>query len=172
MWVDIGGKDLHFVGLLERLDLFLQHDGHGVGLLAGGTAAHPDPEDVTGGPARKKTGNHLRPQHLEDFRVSEKTRDADEQIPEQSLCLRRVFLQKPQIVLFLEDLVDGHAPLHLAHQGVVLVLGKILAGTIPQHDADLFECVLFFGVRGCGRVLVFAEGVGRSWTGIWSGAST
>ena len=41
--VDICGKNLHRERLLQLLQLLLNEDGDGIGLLSGGTTAHPNP---------------------------------------------------------------------------------------------------------------------------------
>ena len=68
--VDVGGKHLYGVALLECLHALLKQDGNGIGLLTSGTASSPDPHYAASGLVGKKLGNDLIFEHLEGFRVT------------------------------------------------------------------------------------------------------
>ena len=114
--------------------------------------------------ARRLAGKELRDdlflEGREGFRVAEEIGDADQEVPEERLHLRRVLLQVAHIPVQPVDLVDGHAPLHAADHGVLLVEGKVMARLGAQEDTDLFQGVFRLGGRGRDRAGPFAEGVG------------
>ena len=147
--VNVGGKDLHLETLLQRLHVLLEQDGDGIGFLAGGTAGHPDADHCAGGLAGKKPRDDLFLQRRERLRVAEEIGDADQQIAKERLHLGRGLLQVAHVLVQPLDLVDGHAPLDAADDGVLLVLGKIVAGLGAQQDEDLLQRV--FGLGGSGE---------------------
>ena len=77
-------------------------------------------------------------QDVEGLRVAEKVGDADQQVAKEGIQLARVVLHVAQILIQLLDLVQGHAPLDAADEGILFVLGEIVAGAGAQHGADLF----------------------------------
>jgi hypothetical protein len=57
--VDIGGENLHLEALLLIFHVFAQQHRNGIGFLAGGTARHPDANDLVGKLAGEKLWNDL-----------------------------------------------------------------------------------------------------------------
>ena len=138
---DAGGKDAAaglFDGLLsmsvaktctlkvlsQRLQMLLEQDGDGIGLLAGGTAGHPDPNRPACGLVGKKARDDLCLEGFEGLRVAEEAGDADQQVTKEGIYLRRVSLQVAKILVRPLDLVDGHAPLDAAGEGGLLCIGR------------------------------------------------
>ena len=66
-----------------------------------------------------------------------------------------VLLQIAHVLVQPLDLVDGHAPLDAADDGVLLVLGEVVAGLGAQQDEDLLQRVLGLGRRGSEQVEAF-----------------
>ena len=83
--------------------------------------------------------------------IAEETRHADQQFLEEQIQLLRILLQVADVVGDLVDLVDAHAALDPAVEGVLLVEGKVVAGVGAQQDDRLFQGALrlvfqrFFG---------------------------
>ena len=76
--VDIGGKDLDFVGLREVLETLLNEDGDGIGFFAGGTTADPNTYGATWGHALEEARNSDMFQRVKGIAIAEKTGHADE----------------------------------------------------------------------------------------------
>ncbi len=145
MRVDVGGEDLDLETLFQGLDMLLQQDGDGIGLLPCGAAADPDPYLLTHGLAGKELRDNLLLEGGKGLRVAEEVRNADQQIAKESLRLLGCLPQIAQVVLLSLDLVDSHTPLHPADKGVVFILGEIVAGPVAQQDAYLFQVVFTSG---------------------------
>ena len=138
------------LSLLQRL---LEDDGQGIGLLPGRAAGHPGPQRLAGRAAGQQRRDDLLPQLLPRRRVAEKARHPDQQLLEEQIQFLGVLLQEADIGGDLVDLVDAHAPLDPAVDGVLLVQGKVVAGLRPQQDDDLFQGALrlvFQGQSGLG----------------------
>ena len=70
------------------------------------------------------------------------------QIAKEGLHFGRGLLQVADVLTQPFDLVDGHAPLDAAADGVLLVLRKVVAGLGAQQDEDLSHRVFGLGSRG------------------------
>ena len=160
MAVDVGGEHLHPETLLQRLQMLLKQDGDGIGLLAGGTARHPDPYQCARGLAVKEAWDDLFLERLERLRVAEEMGDADQEVAKEGLRFGRVLLQVAYVPVQPLDLVDGHAPLDAAAYGVFLVLGKVVTRLGAQQDEDLFQRVFGLGGRRRERARRSSERVG------------
>ena len=159
--VNIGGEHLHLVVLSESLQVFLEKDGEGICLLAGGTAGRPDADHRTCRLTLKNSGHDLLLEGLEGLRIPEEIGHADQQIAKQRLDLRRVLLQIIDIHLHRFYLKNGHAAGNAAVDGIELVLGKVVTGLTAQQDKDLPQGVLGLECRGGGRPGRPAEGLGH-----------
>ena len=74
--------------------------------------------------------------------IAEEIRHADQQLLEEQIQLLRVLLQVADVGRHLVDLVDAHAPLDPAIEGVPLVERKVVAGVGAQQDDGLFQGAL------------------------------
>ena len=124
----IRGEHLHLETLPQQIHVLLEQDGDGTGLLAGGTAGHPDADHGASVLAGKKSWDDLFLQRRERLRVAEETGNADQQIAKEGLHFGRGLLQVADVLTQPFDLVDGHTPLDAAADGVLLVLRKVVAG--------------------------------------------
>ena len=148
--VQVGGKDLQGkaplgLDLLQRL---LEHDGQGIGLLPGGAAGHPRPQGLAGRPAGDERRDGLFAQMLPGGGIAEEARHADQQLLEEQIQLLGVFLQVPDIVGNLGNLVDAHATLDPAVEGIPLVQGEVVAGVGSQQDDGLIHGALRLVFQG------------------------
>ena len=106
-------------------------------------------------------------QLLPGRRVAEEARHPDQQLLEEQIQLLRILLQVADVSRDLVDLVDAHAPLDPAVEGVLLVEGKVVAGLGAQQDDDLFQGALrlvFQGQSGLGderRALEIGDDLAR-----------
>ncbi|MEZ4601249.1 MAG: hypothetical protein R2940_15775 [Syntrophotaleaceae bacterium] len=146
--VDIGGKDLDLELPLHPVHQLQQHDGDGVGLLAGGTPRHPDPHRPVGGMFLEHLLQFIL-QGGESLQIAEKAGDVDQQIDEQGLGLGSVAAQEAEVVFEALEAVQGHAALYAAAQGVLLVTGEIVAGGFLHQVEDLID-PLFQSIFGPG----------------------
>ncbi len=158
--VNVGGEHLHFEILLQFLHALLQQDGDGIGFLAGGTAGHPDADGCAGRLAGEESRDDLFLERGERLRVPKETGDTDQEIAKERFHLARVLLQIADIPVQPLDLVDGHAPLDAADDGVPLVLGKVMTGLGAQQQEDLLQRVLGLGGWGRDRMGRLSERVG------------
>ena len=139
--VDVGGENLHPDGLLlvSFLDQLAQHDGHRVGLLAGGTGRHPDPEGVLALHMILKVAAELRLERLEGLCVPEEAGDVDGEILKQRLDLVWRVFQPSQVHRDVGDLLALHAPVDAANQRGPLVAREIVAGARPDQPQDALQ---------------------------------
>ena len=77
--VEVGGEYLELAQAGRFLRGFHERHGDGIRLLAGGTAEHPDADRLVAALLEELGKNHVL-EHVERFRVAEKTRHADEHI--------------------------------------------------------------------------------------------
>ena len=95
--VDIRCEDLEFHITLGRGDLLTQQNGERVSLLARAAARDPDAQGLVGGMGAHQLGDRGLSKIVEDFGVTEKARDVDQQVLCQKLQFSRVRLQRCQI---------------------------------------------------------------------------
>ena len=81
-------------------------------------------------------------QLLPGGRIAEEVRHPDQQLLEEQIQLLRVLLQVADIGGHLVDLVNAHAALNPAIEGVPLVEGKVVAGVGAQQDDRLLQGAL------------------------------
>ena len=112
--------------------------------FAAGAAGHPGAQLSPGRMRGEQMRQDLVAQHIPDRRVAEEAGDADQQFLEQQVDFLRVLAQVAHIVGDALELMDGHAPLDTAIEGVFLVEREIVPGTRPQQYADLVEPALLF----------------------------
>ena len=94
--------------------------GHGqrVGFFAGRAARDPEPHSA-GGLGLGDPGEDLLLECLEYLRLSEETRDPDEQILVEVLHFGWVVAKEFQITLEILGTPGGHAPVYPAHDGAL-----------------------------------------------------
>ena len=129
--VDVRGKDLHGVVLLEHLHAFLQQDSDGIGLLASGASGRPDAHHAADRFTFKQFGDDLLFEYLEGFGVSKEIGNPDQQVTKQGLYLGRRLLQVPYVAFNGINLVYRHTALYAAVDGTGFVLGKVVTGLSP-----------------------------------------
>ena len=134
--VNVRAEDLHRALAAGTFHRFGRENGDGVSFLPGGTGRHPDAD----GSARWALGHQNRqgeiPQGVEGRSVAEKIRHADQQFPEKNIQFRRILAKEPQIVFNEIHLIDRHAALNAAADGVLPVMGQVVPvmGAEQSHD--------------------------------------
>jgi hypothetical protein len=96
--------------------------------VAGGTTGHPYPHDGVGSLVGEELDEHFVPKGLDGLRVAEEARDADQELSKRSFCLAWRGLKVPNVRAERLDLLNRHAPLDPAADGVPLVVGKVMPG--------------------------------------------
>ena len=81
-------------------------------------------------------------------RVAEKAGHADQKFLEEEFHLLGILLQIADIGGDPVDLVNAHAPLDPAVDGVLLVQGEVVAGLGPQQDEDFLQGALVLLLQG------------------------
>jgi hypothetical protein len=133
--VDVGREDLQVEPAAERLDLLVEEDGDGEGLLAGGAARDPDAERVVDARGAHQRGDHLARELLEALRVAEELGHPDEHLLVERAHLARRAAEEREVVLQRRGLGDVHPPLEAADDGPGLVVGEVDPG-LAQHHAQ------------------------------------
>ena len=137
--VDVGCVDLDALAQRVHADVFGQHHGRGVRLLARRAARAPDPERIAVGPLLDQTRQQIARRVRPDIRIAEERRDVDEDGVEERAELLLVDLEVVEV--FLERL-DAHLlhPLHeAAHQARSLVRSEIEAARLAEMIENLVE---------------------------------
>jgi hypothetical protein len=148
--VDVGGEnfDVHVPSQLHQA--LPDDDCQGIGLLPGGATGHPDPQ-LSFIRVLQQSRKPVFPDFVKGLGVSEKTGDADEQLPVEGRHLTRVGFQVGDIFPQAVDLVDRHAALDAPYHGAGFVEGEIHRGSLPQQGEDAGQAV-FVGDQGLGAL--------------------
>ena len=96
--VEVGGEHLEFARAGRFLRRFHERHGDGIGLLAGGTAEHPDAHRFVAA-LLEELGENFALEHVEHFGVAEKARHADEHVGVERIQFLVVASKKPGVVL-------------------------------------------------------------------------
>ena len=147
--------------LLQRLQVLLQEDGDGIGLLAGGAARDPDAYRRACGLAGKEPRDDLLLEDLECLRIAEEIGHADQQVAEEGGHLGRVLLQIAHILASRSIWWMAMRRSMRRLMVLALVVGKVVAGLGAQQDEDLLQRALGLGCRGGAGQGGLAEGMGR-----------
>ena len=145
----VRGEDLD--GNLGRLllQVLVEEDGHGVGLLSGGTAGDPDADGPVGGPVLQEPREDDGPQGLVQGGLAEKARDVDQDVVEECLNLNPVPGQQLHVGIDPIQTVQHDPAEDAPLQGRALVEREV-------HVRDLAED----GQDGIHRVRGFLRPVG------------
>ena len=146
--VDVGGEDPDWTLGADARRVLAHQDGDGEGLLARGTARHPDTHGRAGILALEDGGDDLLREHREDVRVAKEVRHPDEQVAVQERDLRGVPFQVGEVVGGGGGLLDLHAPSDSPQQRAPLVLAEVVPGVPLQDVADRGEARGHLGVGG------------------------
>ena len=139
--------------------MLLEQNSDGVGFLAGGTTADPDPDDASGRLVGKDARDDRCFKLGKGKRVAEKVCDADQQIAKECLHLLWSLLKIFDVAVQPFYLVDSHAPLDTTLNGTWLVERKIMTGLGTQDNKYFLQFALCFWFRDAGRSGRSAEGM-------------
>src|SRR5215469_639594 len=125
---------------------FDQRDRVGIRLLSGRAAGHPNAHRLRS----RAIAEQLRINHLmeavEDFGVTEKASDIDQDIPVESLHLLRVAMQQLDVIAQLVDMVNVHAAQDPPADRRYFVIDKIdFAVALQQPEYILHQT--FFSIK-------------------------
>ena len=126
--VDVGAEDLHPAHDALGDHRLLEQHGDGVDLLAGGAGRHPDADRVMA--QLQQLGQHHLPQHVDELRVAEEGRHADQHVVAQRGGLVRVGAQELQVGADVAVLLQQHAPQEAAAQVDVLDVAQVHPGLL------------------------------------------
>ena len=159
--VDVGGEYLHLVRRAQQLNPFPHQNGNRIGFFTGRTPGGPDANHGTGGFAFKQFGNNLLFERFEGLWIAEKVGDTNQQVAKKGLHFNGRLLQVAHIVVHPLDLMNRHAALNAAVDGVGLVLREVVARLGPQQDKNLVERTFGFGGLPQSRPKRMAEYLGH-----------
>ena len=148
--VDVGGKHLQHVVLLERFHALDQQNGDGISLFASRAACAPHAHRSARGLAFKEARQHLRLQGLKGRRVAKEVGHPNQKVLKQSLHLGGRLFQKLDVAFHRIGVVHRHAPLDAAVNRAGLVQRKIVAGLRAQQRKGFAQGAGRFGnARAC-----------------------
>src|SRR5258708_15035070 len=133
--IDVGGKYLRLGNPFERIQIFAQQDGEGIGLFAGRASRYPTPYRAIGLLAGEKLRDPFRLEPLKGFLVTKKARDAYEQVPKQQVHFFAIRPQSDDIVLKRGRIDNLHPPLHAPQKGLIPVSAEVMSSLCPQNGA-------------------------------------
>src|SRR2546426_4347265 len=133
---EVGGKhlDRSFSRLLPQV--FEQGEREGIGFYYGRTSGHPHPDGRVPVPALEQGGKDPLLQDLKRLGLAEEAGNVDQDIIIQGSALGGVPLQNLDVVVQGVGPFQKHAPPDPAHDGSVLVIGKVRAGLRSKTGAD------------------------------------
>ena len=132
--IQIGGEDLQRMIVQPVAQRIAPDHRHRIGLLAGGTARHPDPHRLAGRLARQHPPD-LLDQVLEGQRIAPEGGDRDQRLARQRLDLARIGRQPLEIGRQRLRAHRLHTPGQAAAQRRLLVVGQIDAA-VPAHPLE------------------------------------
>ncbi len=135
----VGCEDLDAALGPDAVQVFEQRDGDRIRLLPGRATGRPrtdGPVVVGRGDERRQ---HMLLERLEHRRLTEETRDVDEDVAVERIGLAPVTGHQFRILAGRADAVQQHAPRRAPLDGRVPVVAEVHAGTGPQRGDDLLE---------------------------------
>ena len=140
--VDVRRENLHVALDLEFVEHFLEQDRNRVRLLARGAARAPHADGLVLARVLHDVVDRVALEHLEELRVAEEARHADEDLFRKHVDLLGVAVEGPRVVRERLAVRHDDAAFDAAQHGRALVVGEVDAALLFEQQVDMREALL------------------------------